>query len=153
MKMNRNQLELFIIMLVMIALVLLYVVLTNTKEAAAQTDSSDPLQWASEFEGTFGGCCGKDDCFTVAARMLEDVGTDKVKIEVNGIQMVVPSKIVRASQDENDYWCHLTMGALEYGWSPDEFDDGVTKETPIRDCALGAISEACAHCIFIAVGN
>lgn len=101
--------------------------------------------WISGHVGKFGGCCGEDDCFKVNARWIEDRGETAV-VEVNGIQMVVDKDIIKASQDQSDYWCHLGTTMVD-----DETGGGV--DDPLLECATGKISQECAHCIFIAVGT
>lgn len=100
--------------------------------------------WMAEFSGTFGGCCGKDDCFRVSARITQNL-PNNFEIEVNGIKMIVPKTIVRASQDTSSYWCHLSLAPEMLAWFP--------RELPVSHCKDGTISQECAHCVFIAVGS
>jgi hypothetical protein len=99
--------------------------------------------WATaQNDDVGGGCCGKDHCKPVAARILKDLG-DQILVEVEGIQMTVPRRDVRPSNDQNDYWCTFPSEWIEPGTFISE---------SMKECIGGKISRECFHCLVLAIG-
>jgi hypothetical protein len=89
--------------------------------------------WIDHYRSANGSlCCGRADCVTVEARLVEDRGATWLT-EVNGQRVELPKGSVHLSEEPRAYWCYQG-------------------QAPCRPPQL-AISAACGRCLFVAVGG
>jgi hypothetical protein len=89
--------------------------------------------WLDHYQSANGSlCCGRGDCVTVNARLVEERGT-RWLAEVNRTFVELPKGSVHLSQEPTAYWCYQG-------------------QVPCQPPQL-EMSAVCGRCLFVAVGG